>query len=42
MSHKFFECPHCPEFYATQQPLSVHIGNKHPSPEMQRRLDKHV
>jgi len=37
-----FQCPHCPEFYATQQPLSTHIGAEHPSPEMKRRLENHA
>lgn len=38
---KWFECTFCSEFYATKQPLSVHIGKEHPSLEMQRRLDNH-
>lgn len=38
----WFECPHCPEWYATSQPLSKHIGQKHPNKEMQRRLESHA
>lgn len=38
----WFECPHCDEFYATQQPLSKHIGEKHPTDEMKRRLANHA
>lgn len=35
------ECPHCEEFYATQQPLSKHIGEKHPTETMRRKLFYH-
>jgi len=38
---KFYECPHCTEFYATKQPLSVHIGKEHMSDEMKKRLGEY-
>ena len=29
MTSSWFECPHCDEYYLTEQPLSTHITIKH-------------